>query len=520
MRSASEESMTRYFSMLSLFAMLAIAAPLHVLSQTQEVIYSNRLPVYVGDLVNEADASVDAQHAGRLCGRLNKAIKGIDNTDQHNANCVFHIVRFAGLSDPSKVQTVDVQHWYVFSRNQFWSLEDLQQNKRLFGEPHVSFFFIHINRAFSANIIKVAVASDVLTVTADRGIAVAQTVTFSGVKTATFLNGQSVKVKTVMPSSFTAEFTHADHKEAPDSGTVIFNAAGDPTAPPTPGPPPTETKCDELPTLPPTGADGYYASYTIDVKRKVSANVQHLFALLGAEGLKNADQISTAPSEIDIPSLLATETTTDPKTNVKSSKCRTPDSEFGGGTIDVAYRPSDISITSSLKSGVGGHEVVVAIDKNPYVVDNEGRYFVDFGVPVSLKNLSAVQYQSTGDTFSPVNTNSLNAFLAVDGYFPANDVKSNNWTRYPHPLAGVAFAKQPLSKILLAGAWGPSFSELYIGAAWVKQPRVASGSNSCSASSGSSAMTANEFGSHYCRQFSIGLNLSVTSIASKLGSPK
>jgi hypothetical protein len=33
--------------------------------------------------------------------------------------------------------------------------------------------------------------------------------------------------------------------------------------------------------------------------------------------------------------------------------------------------------------------VVVAIDKSAYVVDNEGRYFVDSSVPVALKNLSA-----------------------------------------------------------------------------------------------------------------------------------
>jgi len=281
-----------------------------------------------------------------------------------------------------------------------------------------------------------------------------------------------------------------------------------------------ETRCDELPTLPPTGADGYYASYKVDVKRKVSANVQHLFSLLAVEGLKNADQISTDPADVDVPSLLARENVTDPVTKAKAEKCRAPDAEFGGGTLEVAYRPSDISITSSLKSGVGVHEVVVDIDKDTYVVDNEGRYYVDFSVPVTLKNLSTVQYQSTNNTFSPVDTSSLNAFLAVDGFFPASDVKSQNWTRYPHPLVGVGFAKQPLHKILVAGAWGPHFSELYIGAAWVKQPRIAQGSNSCNASVGSSTGSLNSFGYHYCLEFSIVLNLTVTGIASKLGSPK
>ena len=336
-------------------------------------------------------------------------------------------MRFADVTDATKVQTADVQHWFVYSNDHFWSLEGLQQNKRLFGEAHVSFFFIFVNRTFGASIKKVAVAGNMLTVTADNSFAPGQGVGFSGIKTATFLNDKRVTVLTANGTSFTANFMHADYAEAPDSGLAKLNAIDDPTPPPTPGPPPIQTVCNLLPTIPPAGADGYYASYTIDVKRKVSANVQHLFALLGAAGLKNADQITTAPTFDMISSLLATKSIMDPAIGQASPKCQKPDAIFGGGTLDVAYRPSDISITSSLKSGVGGHEVVVAIDKNPYVIDNEGRYYVDFSVPVSLKNLSAVQYQATNNSFSPVSTNSLNAFLAVDGFFPANDVKSQNW---------------------------------------------------------------------------------------------
>jgi hypothetical protein len=495
---------------------VALSSPLLILADTQEVTYTNQLPVYVGDLINEATASVDATHAGPLCIRLNAAIDHLDQADQHNANCIFHIVRLSDVTDATKVQTADVQHWFVYSNDHFWSLEDLQQNKRLFGEAHVSFFFILINRTFGASIKKVAITGNVLTVTADNNLAAGQTVSISEAKTATFLNGQQLQVLAAGPSSFTANFVHANYAEASDSGLVKLGLIGDPTPPPTPGPPPTPAACGPIPTLPPTGADGYYTSYTIDVKRKVSANIQHLFSLLGAAGLKNADQITTAPN----PTVAALLLPTSPAVGFVPAKCQNPDAIFGGGTLDVAYRPSDISITSTLRSGVGGHEVVVAIDKNPYVIDNEGRYYVDFSIPVSLKNLSSVQYQSANNSFFPVSTNSLNAFLAVDGFYPASDVKSQNWTRYPHPLAGVGFAKQPLHKILLAGAWGPSFSELYLGAAWIKQPRVAQGSSSCKASAGSATSAPNSFGYHFCVQFSIGLNLNVTSIANKLGSPK
>jgi hypothetical protein len=513
------------FTMGTILAVAALVTPFRICAQTQEVIYSNRLPVYVGDLINEADASVDAKHAKRLCGRLNLAITparamSAGEAAQHSANCIFHIVRFGDLTDPTKVQSAEIQHWYVYSNDHFWSLEDLQQNKRLFGEGHVSFFFIFVNRAFGTTVKNVALTNNVLTIIADNSFAPGQNVSFSATKTATFLNGRHVTILTATSTDFTANFTHADYTAAADSGVVTFKPVGDPTPPPTPGTAPTQIACNLVPALPSTGADQYYASYTIDVKRKVSANVQHLFALLGAEGLKNADQITTAPTPLIASQLLASDTILDPAAFRQLQQCGKPDAIFGGGTIDVAYRPSDISITSSLKSGVGVHEVVVGIDKNPYVVDNEGRYYFDFSVPVTLKNLSAVQYQSTNNSFSPVNTSSLNAFMAIDGFLPASDVKSQNWTRFPHPLAGVGFAKQPLSKILLAGAWGPHFSELYVGVAWIKQPRVAQGSSSCKAAVGSPAATPDSFGTHYCAQFSIGLNLTVTGIANKLGSPK
>jgi hypothetical protein len=484
----------------------------------------------VGDLVNESNATLDAQNAGHLCARLTHALNSAKMSSselkEHSENCIFEIVRFSDLTDVGKVQNPDVKNWYVVSSKQgFWSLEDLQQNKRLFGEGHVSFFYILLNRTYGfATIKNLQITSNVLTVTADNNFSSGSIVTLSGIKTATYLNEKQVTILSANATSFTANFSHADYAMAADSGTATVGFG--PTQPPTPGPPSIDIKiadCSKYtpPAVPPVGADNYYVSYTVDVKRKISANVQHLFALLGAEGLKNADQIAPDWPSIATPSdkseLLGQSSKYAPG---KSTSCWKPDAVFGGGVVDVAYRPSDISIANSLKTGAGGHEVVVAIDKTPYVIDNEGRYFIDFSVPITVKNLSAIQYQATGNTFSPVSTNSLNAFLAVDGYFPANDVKSQNWTRYPHPLAGVAFAKQPLSKILLAGAWGPSFSELYIGVAWVKQPRVAQGSNSCSASTGSPATTPNSFGTHYCAQFSIGLNLSVTSIANKLGAPK
>lgn len=344
-----------------------------------------------------------------------------------------------------------------------------------------------------------------------------QNITFASIKTATFLNGQTITVASASATQFTASFSHADYAAA-DSGTVVFLAAV-PTPPPTPGPPPTEDCSNSMPALPAVGADGYYPSYTIDVTRKISANIQHLMALLGAAGLKGATEVTSTPAPSAVHALLGFKGARS-LAPPPAKSCYKSDALFGGGTVDVAYRPSDISIASAMKTGVGGHEISVAIDKNSYVVDNEGRYYVDFSVPIAIKGLSQVQYQATGNVFSPTNTSSAATWFAVDFFFPASDVKSQTWTRYPHPLAGVAFAKQPLHNILLAGAWGPSFSEVFMGVAWVNQPRVGPGSNSCSATNGSAAPTTNSFGSHFCPQFTIGLNMAVTAISNKLGAPR
>jgi hypothetical protein len=94
-------------------------------------------------------------------------------------------------------------------------------------------------------------------------------------------------------------------------------------------------------------------------------------------------------------------------------------------------------------------------------------------------------------------------------------VKGSRFTAIPHPIAGVAFAKQPLHKILVGGAWGPKASEIYAGVLFVKQPNF-SGSNSCSKPIGTS-FTGD---GHWCTQFSVGINLSISAIASKIGAPK
>ena len=63
----------------------------------------------------------------------------------------------------------------------------------------------------TAAITQVAIASNVLTITANHNFAIGTTVTFDSVETATFLNRQTVTILTISPSNFTAKFTHADY---------------------------------------------------------------------------------------------------------------------------------------------------------------------------------------------------------------------------------------------------------------------------------------------------------------------
>jgi hypothetical protein len=146
---------------------------------------------------------------------------------------------------------------------------------------------------------------------------------------------------------------------------------------------------------------------------------------------------------------------------------------------------------------------------------------VDFSIPVNVTRLSQVTYDPTSTSgFVPVTTNSTNSYVALDLFLPKSDIKSVNWTRYPHPIAGIAFAKQPLHNILTAIAWGPHFAEFYAGVSFVKQPRVAAGSDSCGTSGAAGTPTPASFGYHFCHPFAMGINLPVTGLASKLGSPQ
>jgi hypothetical protein len=196
-----------------------------------------------------------------------------------------------------------------------------------------------------------------------------------------------------------------------------------------------------------------------------------------------------------------------------------PDTIWGGGALDLQYLPSDIVIKSTFRTG--SSELDASLSQtdqklaDDITYDNEGTYYWDVGFAIPVRRISEIKLDSTSGVATPAQVDSTNVFAVFDGYFKPIDVKGSGFTQIPHPIAGVAFAKQPLNKILVGGAWGPHAAELYMGALFVKQPEM-SGSSSCSKPTGST-LTGN---SHYCTQFTIGINVPVSAIASKLGAPK
>jgi len=239
----------------------------------------------------------------------------------------------------------------------------------------------------------------------------------------------------------------------------------------------------------------YIPSYRLTVTKKVPANLQHLITLFQ----------TFAPGTTG-----GTTTTTRALDKITDS--------YGWGALDLQYDPSDITVSSTtrtVKNGVPDSSPEAKLSDD-ITFDNEGGYNFDFGFSVPIKKISQVKVDFINGTATPVEVNDLSVFMVVDGYLKPVDVKSSKWTNWPHPLAGVAFAKQPLSKILVGGAWGPHFAELYLGAMFVKQPKRTAG-DSCKGSNTSGVVT----GSYqYCTQFSIGINLPVSGIASALSKPK
>jgi hypothetical protein len=188
-----------------------------------------------------------------------------------------------------------------------------------------------------------------------------------------------------------------------------------------------------------------------------------------------------------------------------------PAEGWNANLFQIAYVPSDIQVTATLESAAGNG---TQLDAKTF--DNEGKYHLDFSVGVPIKKLTDVNYISASNTLVPASVEKTKIYASVDYYPWATDIKAA-WPKYPHVVAGVAMAGQPLHNSLFAVAYGPAVAMFYFGASLnVKELPDAT---ACSATP-----TADEIatGLHkrVCPAFAFGLRVSVGAITQSLKSAK
>lgn len=79
----------------------------------------------------------------------------------------------------------------------------------------------------TATITQIAITGNVVTVTANNSFAVGNLVTVNGLTTASFLEDQILRIDTVTPTTFTANFTHANYGPAAETGTATNTTTQD-----------------------------------------------------------------------------------------------------------------------------------------------------------------------------------------------------------------------------------------------------------------------------------------------------
>jgi len=217
----------------------------------------------------------------------------------------------------------------------------------------------------------------------------------------------------------------------------------------------------------------YKTRYEFTITKKLPANVQNVFLLL---------QLASGGAVAHV---------------------MTPPNFWGGRRVEIGLRPSDITIDPRIVTDQSpsnrGDEIATAQTFN-----NEGKYWWDVSVGVPVKKISELQVDSTNNTVTPTKIATTNAFALLNFYLPPADLAATQYSLIPHPIAGVALSGQPLHKILVGGAIGLHYAQLYAGALFVKQQHL-NGLQTGSSATPDQVAAASRF--RYDAQFTVGINL-------------
>lgn len=245
--------------------------------------------------------------------------------------------------------------------------------------------------------------------------------------------------------------------------------------------------------------DPYHVRYQLTISKRVPTNIQAVQQL--AQIIIPSDAAAKKPT-------IAAPCPAYVLTNV-----------WGGRVIKVGYKTSDIKIDSYQVTQTAGPpptSVSTPLSASVSLI-NEKKQWWDVSVAVPVKSVSDLQYTSSNDTVVPTKITKQNVFAVADLYLPPIDLAGTTYSMIPHPIIGVSMASQPLHSILVGGAVGLHFAEIYVGSDFVKQQTL-SGLSSGSAATPQqlSSATSNKFKA----QFVVGINLPVKAAYSALTKTK
>lgn len=144
-----------------------------------------------------------------------------------------------------------------------------------------------------------------------------------------------------------------------------------------------------------------------------------------------------------------------------------PQHQWSAGWVSIPSVPSDVTIQPlRIVQGEASNSFARLAEARTF--DNEGRYWLDFSVGVPIK--AGKELSVDGASVAPQKVDKQNIFALVNLFPQPVDVKSAGFRRVPHLVAGVAVAKEPWHKVLVAAGWGPAFANFYLGTLLVRQP--------------------------------------------------
>lgn len=236
----------------------------------------------------------------------------------------------------------------------------------------------------------------------------------------------------------------------------------------------------------------YTPVYQLQITKKIPQNVANLFALLQLE-TNAAAKAAKAGAGVNY------------------------SNAWGGRLVEVGQRPSDIKVDPRVLVDVNKPISSSSEATAPQTFNNEGKYWWDVSIAVPVKKISEVKFDSTNNTATTTQTSTQNMFGVLNVYLKPVDLSQTSYSFIPHPIAGVSLAKQPLHKILIGGAFGFYFAEVYAGVLFVKQQSL-NGITIGSPATPQQVAAASKF--NYETQFTVGINLPVRNIVNAIKAKK